>query len=232
MVRLLDTQFSEGFETLIALVRCSAFNTELAKCIRQPGGAERAVKAMLREFISEVRPDAKLERVSGPSFTAQVVYMQLEFEELRRRFSYVDPDYQDGWFDYIERYKGVSTENREVAFEYVCMNRRAQTEEVIAEMDRRGLRPAFYEELLGFALKYPDEQRMYSVVALGSEKLVKGERRVAYLRCSDYNRLDLGWSYHSGGWKDNDQFLAVRKYFAWRAFSEEIEANQGKHLSI
>lgn len=144
-------------------------------------------------------------------FSAPVVYVQPAFEELKRRFpAYVNLDYKGKRFDPIERCKGVSTENREVAFEYVHMDRDASTDEVLAEMDRKGLRPALYEELLGFAEKYPDEQRKYPIVALGSGAHVHGGRRVAYLWDDDDSRnLYLYWI--GGDWDDHCRFLAVRK---------------------
>lgn len=144
-------------------------------------------------------------------FSAPIVYVQPEFEELTRRFpAYVNPDYKGKRFDPIERCKAVSKENREVAFEYVHMDRDASTDEVLAEMDRKGLRPALYEELLGFAEKYPDEQRKFPIVALGSEAHVDGRRHVACLwYVGDGRNLRLGWVGH--GWNGRYRFLAVRK---------------------
>ena len=144
-------------------------------------------------------------------FSAPIAYVQPEFEELKRRFrAYVNPDYKGKRFDPIERCKAVSKENREVAFEYVHMDRDASTDEVLAEMDRKGLRPALYEELLGFAEKYPDEQLKFPIVALGSGTFVVGGRRVACLWRGDFGRyLDLFW--FAGGWHDDYRFLAVRK---------------------
>ena len=144
-------------------------------------------------------------------FSAPIVYVQPEFEELTRRFpAYVNPDYKGKRFDPIERCKAVSKENREVAFEYVHMDRDASTDEVLAEMDRKGLRPALYEELLGFAEKYPDEQRKFPIVALGSEADVRGDRHVAFLWSGDDGR-SLGLSWVGLGWYDRYRFLAVRK---------------------
>jgi len=112
---------------------------------------------------------------------------------------------------------GVSTENREVAFEYVHMDCDASsTNEMLAEMERKGLRPALYEELLGFAKKYPDEQREYPIAALGSESDVHGRRCVASLwghdfaRCLRLRWIDGSWS-GWGGWRGRYRFLAVRK---------------------
>jgi hypothetical protein len=148
---------------------------------------------------------------SNAPFTAPVVYTIPAMDELQRRFpAYVNPDYKGKQFNPIERCKDVSRENREVAFEYVHMGRGPSTDEVLAEMDRKGLRPALYEELLGFAERYPDEQMKYPIVALGSETYVSGDRDVAYLwsggsgRNLDLCRSDLDWNARC-------RFLAVRK---------------------
>lgn len=144
-------------------------------------------------------------------FSAPIAYVQPDFEELKRRFpARVSPDYKGKRFDPIERCKGVSTENREVAFEYVHMDHDASIDEVLAEMDRKGLRPALYEELLGFAEKYPDEQRKYPIVALGSETNVSGGRFVACLWGVGLGRLfSLDWI--DRVWLADCRFLAVRK---------------------
>ena len=166
--------------------------------------------------VDEQQPQGGHPYRGGPtnvnsSFSAPIVYVQPEFEELTRRFpAYVDPDYKGKRFDPIERCKAVSKENREVAFEYVHMDRDASTDEVLAEMDRKGLRPALYEELLGFAEKYPDEQRKYPIVALGSGAGVLGNRHVAFLWNDDDGRyLNLAWV--ADDWDGLCRFLAVRK---------------------
>jgi hypothetical protein len=202
--RLIDRPTSEGLETFSALIRCSDFSAELGKFIRQPGGAERAVLALRREFLPQDQPVVE-------KFSAPIVYVQPEFEELKRRFpAFINLDYSGKRFDPIERCKAVSKENREVAFEYVHMDRDASTDEVLAEMDRKGLRPALYEELLGFALKYPDEQLKYPIVALGSGTSVRGLRYGAFLWYGDDGRyLDLRWIDYD--WYAYYRFLAVRK---------------------
>ena len=166
--------------------------------------------------VDEQQPQGGHPYRGGPTngnapFTAPIVYVQPEFEELKRRFpAYVNPDYKGKRFDPIERCKAVSKESREVAFEYVHMDRNASTDEVLAEMGRKGLRPALYEELLGFAEKYPDEQRKYPIVALGSGTSVNGGRIVAFLWGVDNGRdLHLGWI--DNGWSDGCRFLAVHK---------------------
>ncbi len=50
----------------------------------------------------------------------------------------------------------------------ILNNYYAGTGEVLAEMKNRGLRPATLPELLAFGAQFPDEQRKYPIVALGS----------------------------------------------------------------
>lgn len=144
-------------------------------------------------------------------FSAHIVYNQPSFEELKRRFpTYVNPAYKGKRFSPIECCKGVSTKNRDVAFEYVRMHQYASTDEVLAEMDRKGLRPALYEEFLGFVEKYPDERLKFFIIALGSQTRVWWYRRVACLWLDDIGeRLDLLW--FDGDWIGNCRFLAVRE---------------------
>ncbi|MEK7656064.1 MAG: hypothetical protein AAB386_05295 [Patescibacteria group bacterium] len=151
--------------------------------------------------------------VSKPPFSAWVTYVQPEFEELKRRFpAYVYPGYKGKRFDPIARCKVVSKENCELDFEYVYMGRKASTDEVLAEMDRKCLRPALYEELLGFAEVYPDEQLKYYIAALGSETRVDGRRVAAYL-CNDSrgSALDLHWIDYDWYKSFQFRFLAVRQ---------------------
>lgn len=148
--------------------------------------------------------------VSG-TFTAPIVYVQPENEELMRRYpAYITLDFKGKRLDPIERCMGVSRENRKVSFEYVHMDRSASTHEVLAEMDRRGLRPALYEELLGFAEKFPNEQRKHPIVALGSETDSGGDQCVAFLWFDeDDGSIELCWI--GLDWHSRYRFLAVRK---------------------
>ncbi|MBI4257195.1 hypothetical protein HY626_04030 [Candidatus Uhrbacteria bacterium] len=68
-VRLLDGVFSEGFETLIALVRDGRFTTELADRIRGKDGLNRAFGALYREFFpteEPVRPIPPVDDTKNP----------------------------------------------------------------------------------------------------------------------------------------------------------------------
>ncbi|MFA6447162.1 MAG: hypothetical protein WCW31_02790 [Patescibacteria group bacterium] len=144
-------------------------------------------------------------------FVAPVVYTIPAMDELKRRFSgYVNPAYEGIAFEPIKVCEKVSRETCEVEFEYVHLGHDASNDEVLAEIDKRGLRPALPEELLGFAEKYPDEQLKHPIVALGSVTSVDGDRRVAYLwGDGDGRGLRLGWV--DFDWSGDYRFLAVRK---------------------
>lgn len=70
--------------------------------------------------------------------------------------------------------------------------------------------PAETEHLLAFGAKYPEEQRKFPIIALGSVGKVVGARYVPYLRKGGSERdLDVDW--FDGGWSADCRFLAVRK---------------------
>lgn len=70
--------------------------------------------------------------------------------------------------------------------------------------------PGKIEHLLSFGKKYPEEQRKYPIIALGSVAGVGGYRSVPCLGRVDAERgLYLGW--WDSGWGGDCRFLAVRK---------------------
>lgn len=85
------------------------------------------------------------------------------------------------------------------------------SEDVIREMDKRGLRPATIHELCVYGEKYPDEQRKYPIVALGSVWRVFGGLPCGvYLDSYGSERL-LDLSVWGDGWHGDHRFLAFRK---------------------
>jgi hypothetical protein len=70
--------------------------------------------------------------------------------------------------------------------------------------------PGKIEHLLSFGEKYPEEQRKYPIIALGSVAGVNGDRSVPYLYRYDARRsLYLYW--WGSDWYGSCRFLAVRK---------------------
>lgn len=84
------------------------------------------------------------------------------------------------------------------------------TDAVLADMDRQGLRPMTFLELLWIGIRYPELQRDFPIVALGTVQQVSGDRSVACLcRYGSGRGLDLSWV--GVVWGEDFRFGAVRK---------------------
>ncbi len=103
------------------------------------------------------------------------------------------------------------TGNVSVSLEFVHLNKSVSTREVSDYLEANGLRAATIEELLVFGMTYPEIQREFPVVALGSSWVdSRSRRRVPYLVGHGSGRkLYLHWSAYD--WDDVCRFLAVRK---------------------
>ncbi len=83
------------------------------------------------------------------------------------------------------------------------------TDVVLFTLKERKLRPATIAELLAFGEKYPEIQREFPIVGLGSDTRVNGERYAPYLSRRGAGRiLNLFW--YGGGWGIGHRFLAFR----------------------
>jgi len=88
---------------------------------------------------------------------------------------------------------------------------RMTSEGVLGKLDEEGLRAAELPELLAFGATYPDVQRRFSVVGLGSVwRDRKGYRNVPCLYTASEGRyLDLHW--WDDGWYSYSRFAALHK---------------------
>ena len=93
----------------------------------------------------------------------------------------------------------------------VRFDHRMTSADVVRELEGEGLRAAELPEFLAFGAKYPDVQRKFSVVGLGSVwQDRKGYRNVPCLYTASEGRyLDLHW--WDDGWYSYSRFAAVRK---------------------
>lgn len=100
----------------------------------------------------------------------------------------------------------------ELNIELVHFNHGISSDSVVAEMDKMGLRPATIWELLAFGAKYPELQRQFPIVAIGSVCELSGGRgrHVGFLHGRGSGRLA---NVHRWGrvWYGSYIFLAVRK---------------------
>ncbi len=93
---------------------------------------------------------------------------------------------------------------------YFHFNHNISSEKAIEAMKKAGWEPARIEHLLCFGEKYPDEQRKFPIIGLGSVAEVRGNRSVPYLPRSD-SECDLDLLWFGSGWSVGCRFLAVRK---------------------
>lgn len=92
---------------------------------------------------------------------------------------------------------------------YFHFNRTTSSKNAIAAMKEAGWEPANIEHLLVLGEKYPDEQRKFPIIGLGSVAKVHGYRPVPYLDRRDSKRsLYLLW--FVSAWNGYCRFLAVR----------------------
>ena len=149
-------------------------------------------------------------------YDATVVYAIPALNELMRRFpGGVNRRYGSIVFTPIKACENVSRETREVEFDLVNLGRNASTTEVLAEIDKYGLRPALPEELLAYGEAHPEVMPNY-IAALGSFSQ-------RHNRADSYDSRDVAYLWRDGrgwhldffwlglDWNAEHSFLAVRK---------------------
>jgi hypothetical protein len=99
----------------------------------------------------------------------------------------------------------------QVRIQLIHFNRAMESDDVLHELDKQGLRPATLPELLALGEKHPELQRQFPIVALGSVwRRLFGDRRVACLYGHvGGRRLRLNW--FDGRWCGDCRFAAVSK---------------------
>ncbi|MFA6447184.1 MAG: hypothetical protein WCW31_02900 [Patescibacteria group bacterium] len=205
-------------QDIVEVISNNDFTRDLFRALAYAVIARCGTMQHLRRIVNEPELQNKIADLIVPTekFSATVVYARPTYDELKRRFDYVDSAHRDSDKEFnIVFSKGVSCDNREVVFEYFHMGCTATTHELLAEIDRKGFRPALYEELLAFAEKYPEEQKRYRITALGTWS---GLPQAANLILAFAARL----SFDANGrclilgclgidWDKNERFLVVRK---------------------
>jgi hypothetical protein len=119
------------------------------------------------------------------------------------KYDWVNPDITADRFPI----KGEGKKKKVV--ELVHFNRDISSENAVKELKKMGLRPATIEELLAFGAKYPEIQRKFLVISLGSSCELGGRRSVACLRRLGSGR-GLNLSFWDGVWGGHYRFLGVR----------------------
>ena len=99
----------------------------------------------------------------------------------------------------------------EANLELVHLNMVAGTKEVETYLEANGLRAATLEELLAFGATYPNIQREFPIVAIGSSWVYPDGDRLVPGLSGDGSERDLFLNWNDGDWLDVCRFLAVRK---------------------
>ena len=99
-----------------------------------------------------------------------------------------------------------------VVVELVHFGRDMASEAVLKEFEARGLRVATLPELLAFGATYPEKQREFPIVALGSVwRDRSGDHRYVPYLCGNGSERLLSLRWDDGRWDDSCRFAAVRK---------------------
>lgn len=165
---------------------------------------QAAIASLSLENISEHLPRNSV-------FTLTIDYSQTKPDMIAAgKYGYVNDFLRDN--EPVEgKIKGTGVV--EVALELVCFDEQViSTKEVVHRITKkRGLLLAGVEHLLALGAAYPDLQRDFPIVALGSVwRGPGGDRSVSYLDCWRGGRdLDMDWC--DGDWRGLYRFLAVRK---------------------
>lgn len=125
-------------------------------------------------------------------FTARVDYRQPSYEMLKQAFDMVFDGYKKAKFRAIDLCKDVPLESSEIKFQLIGLNKRISLNEALVRVVELDLRPALYEEMLGFAKKYPEEQKEHTIIALGSFCRYDMSHCISFLDgCPDYRLLRM-----------------------------------------
>ena len=153
-----------------------------------------------------------------------VIYAALELASQKDSYP-ISVDYERsvedgvkaGLYDYTNpnitsiNFKTKRKGKADLVVELVRFNTRISTDYALRELDRMGYRPVELRELLAFGEKYPEVQRKFPIIALGSAWWRRdGVRRVPCLYGSG-SRRDLYLHWVEYGWGLFYRFAAVRK---------------------
>lgn len=170
-----------------------------------------AIKAHLANKTASHEAVAKLlgqspVNIVGEGYPVTVDYsLTLEQMIAVGHFGWVNSDITSEHFPIVGIGK-VELEGQLVHYE-----RNMSSEAVLADLDQKGLRSTTLPELLAFGAKYPEVQRQYPVIALGSFwQHPCGLHGVPCLG-RDGRRREVGVNWFEDGWGGGYRFLAVCK---------------------
>jgi hypothetical protein len=189
----------------------TSFWTELEKAVRKLGGSDEDIYRLIKPEggkIIEQIATLIVEDAKTGIYTVVVNYDQNIKEMIKAgNYDWENYDINDKNFPVV----GVGQEEHKLVL--VHLDKAVTTKEALEEIGRRGLLPAKLEHLLAFGAKYPEKQREFPIVELGSGWVnPDGSRHVAFLfEVVGRRGLRLRWGDPGDQWGGHSRFLAVSK---------------------
>jgi hypothetical protein len=100
---------------------------------------------------------------------------------------------------------------QELVPEIIHYGKFMSSDDIVKDLDKRGLRRGTVHELCSYGEKFPDEQRKYPIVALGSVWRGRGGDRCVACLYGDDSKRELCLALWDGDWGGIYRFLAFRK---------------------
>lgn len=173
-------------------------------------------KKLIEDQLEDPKPPVgevqEMQRDEVSEFANQIFPVEVDYSRSLKEMISAGK-YEWAHSDIIEEHFPIFGQDKyKVDLELIHFNKVINSDEVLAELKKRGYRPATLPELLAFGAKYPDEPGWYPIVALGSVWL--GWRyyyEVPYLWSSDRIKRYLFLSRLEDVWPGFYRFLAVRE---------------------
>ena len=166
--------------------------------VDRAGGHDQVLRILAGELdLAVIAPPT-----AGHSLTVPTGF---DFEErfARGRYGWRNPDLTE------QRFPVTAGQIGELELKRFHFNRGLSSETAIRLIREDGYQPAEIGHLLAFGERFPEEQRRYPVIGLGSVVEVGGSLSVPALWFDgDRRTLDLIW--YDGDWHRNYRFIGVR----------------------
>ena len=217
--------FFMGFANAIMdVVREKSYPFEAIYRLVTPGGRTTLAKMVdlahtdwqaEQSISANPKPETKVEgnELGKDEYLVPVAYSALpSFAELEQEFGKGNvSDLFDG--HHFEKHASCVNEDEtpgDKIFLVKHFNQEIKSEAAIAEMDKRGYRPATHIEAYAFQRKNPELQCEFWIIALGSFAVRDVRRFVAVLRGGSDGRF-FGCRWFGSVWSSDYRFLFVRK---------------------
>ncbi len=167
------------------------------------------------------KPDSKLFEALKKGFVAKVEYKSPTIEDLQKLFPIVT--YEDDMkYEPTQYTKDISRETCDVSFVLMRLGVRTHTIALQSEMSIIGFRPATFEELVAFAVKYPEEQERCPIVALGSVANGMEDHALPTVGLDGEGERCIDFTWYQSHWDSEVWFLAVPEAASPFQESEEL----------